>query len=155
MIGISNVKLLAACLLLFCNDSLHMHCERKSCIHCVHWILRWWGNTSFLSIVLYHYAFKKWAAAFKSRPLIEFVLLFTHQLRNSCSFFSFRLTLWIRFSKSGVKCSTGVKCPRKTCLRGEMPWHPKKGSPRIIKVLRAVSTLAVRQLTYFSSCNFH
>ena len=38
------------------------------------------------------------------RPLIEFVLMFTHQLRNSCVFVLFRLTHCIRFSKSGVNC---------------------------------------------------
>ena len=56
---------------------------------------------------------------------IDFVLLYTHQLRYSCSFFFVRLTHCIRFSKSGVKCPWGemyegwnvfgVKC-----LRGEM-----------------------------------
>ena len=46
-----------------------------------------------------------WGAAFRLSPLIEFVLLFTDQLRNSCSFFLFRLThFYIRFPKSGVKC---------------------------------------------------
>ena len=89
-----------------------------------------------------------WRVAFESRPLIDFVLLFTHQLRTSCSFFLFRLTHCICFSKSGVKCPrgemsmgwnvrgvkrtwgemslgwnvfgcTGVKCPGVKCLRGE------------------------------------
>ena len=127
-------KLLSACFLRLVYFWLQWQCsiqrihfQHEKCIHCVHSILRWWRNAWIFLSVVYQFALKYSATAFRSRLLIKCVLLFTLQLtlqlRSSYPFF-FSSSWFIGFSfhESGKKC-TGIKCFGMKCLVAPKSLH--------------------------------